>query len=1206
MKRRLITLLAVICLVAILVPMTVSAAAPENGWYQEDDIWYYYENGAPVTSQIKNIGGHYYAFDYDGWMYTGQVFYMDGSYHYAKENGVLASNEWVQSYGDWYYFKADTTPYQGWVQYKNIWYYFHGDGRMAANEALWDYQYERNYVFDANGGYKALTQKGWNQVNGAWYYVKDDGYVATGEMVNSNGNWYAFEHNGQMVSNGKSESWIWDPSLEDSYYVIADAKGVIVKDGWLKVGSTYYLAQNWKACQGDFYQDKGNWYYFDYDGKLVTNQDVSHWSDNLEMWVDTVAGSNGAILKDGWMQLGGYWYYATNFEKAAGDVYTINGIKYLFDYEGQLRQTAGRYGDYFIQKDGTLLTSAWYEDKAAGGWTYYGSDSRRVTGVQTVNGKLYYFNNNGVMQKNCVYTYSGAVYTFDSNGVGTKQTGWFKDPTDSTKWMYANGGSRPDGEVLTINGVKYGFDYDYRMITNDFQYDNETEAYYLFGADGRAITATGWQKADGAWYYVEAGGKLAEGWKQINGTWYNFEPYMLHDTMQYDYEYKAWYAYNASGVSTRLQGNGWRYVSWGRIYLENGKPVQNDWRQIGGYWYYFYSDGEPYNDMVGWINGHYYGFDDEGRMVTNTWMESYYFGANGKAVTGLQTIGGVKYLFDSEGWLYSEKGLVTQDGVTYFLDRGVVKATVTGGWFQVDGTWYYAYEYTDDYYSADYHLAYGDCQINGKTYLFSDYTGELLTGGLYDVWGNMYLTDGSGVIKTGWQQYKGNWYYTDSYGYLYRGWYEIDGYEYIFNNDGVLMTGTFCYDNQLITAGSGGKIEKVTALPNGWTYDAVQATYVYAQDGQPANGWVGDYYLENGRMVVNSEIQYNGYYYYLGKDGKYVRGGWYELPYGEWIYAKANGILYSNEWLQIGSNWYYFDDYQMACYESYYIDGVYHDFAANGVWQGRSEMADKNMPEKADGWQKINNKWYYYHAGKPVQGTNYINGAWYYFGESRDWYYGGEEYTDYTKCSMIASDYAGGFYYGSDGKRASYTGWKQIGGEWYYFNSDYSMASGVQKINGVWYYFYPNYYYKNGAHQPMSFAPAMQKNDAVVVNRQLYIFGADGKCYGPTTKDGWYQGGGIWYYVKNGRPVVEDYLQYNGKTYYFDYDGWMVTDYFAYNNDLNCDVYFDESGVMVTKSGWYETWRGWIYVGADGSLYKDGIYKINGKDYSFYEYILVE
>ena len=161
MKKRLITLLAVICLVAILVPMTVSAAAPENGWYQDPlkDIWYYYENGVPVRSQIKKIGGFYYAFDSDGWMYANQEFWMDGYYHYAKENGVLASNEWVQIYDSWYYYKADTTPYEGWVQYKNIWYYFHWDGRMAANEALWDYENERNYVFDANGGYKVIVTR---------------------------------------------------------------------------------------------------------------------------------------------------------------------------------------------------------------------------------------------------------------------------------------------------------------------------------------------------------------------------------------------------------------------------------------------------------------------------------------------------------------------------------------------------------------------------------------------------------------------------------------------------------------------------------------------------------------------------------------------------------------------------------------------------------------------------------------------------------------------------------------------------------------------------------------------------------------------------------------------------------------------------------------------------------------------------------------
>ena len=54
-------------------------------------------------------------------------------------------------------------------------------------------------------------------------------------------------------------------------------------------------------------------------------------------------------------------------------------------------------------------------------------------------------------------------------------------------------------------------------------------------------------------------------------------------------------------------------------------------------------------------------------------------------------------------------------------------------------------------------------------------------------------------------------------------------------------------------------------------------------------------------------------------------------------------------------------------------------------------------------------------------------------------------------------------------------------------------------------------------------------------------------------------------------------------------------------------VFADENGAAVTTEGWQkyvysgdESYYDWYYVGADGYLYTDGIYKINGNKYCFY------
>lgn len=76
---------------------------------------------------------------------------------------------------------------------------------------------------------------------------------------------------------------------------------------------------------------------------------------------------------------------------------------------------------------------------------------------------------------------------------------------------------------------------------------------------------TGWQKVDGAWYYLNAWGGMAKGWAKVNNTWYYLNP------------------------------NG-------------GKMVANGWN---------------------WINGKCYYFNASGAMAVNTTVNGYKVGADG-------------------------------------------------------------------------------------------------------------------------------------------------------------------------------------------------------------------------------------------------------------------------------------------------------------------------------------------------------------------------------------------------------------------------------------------------------------------------------------------------------------------------------------------------------------------------------------------------
>ena len=73
--------------------------------------------------------------------------------------------------------------------------------------------------------------------------------------------------------------------------------------------------------------------------------------------------------------------------------------------------------------------------------------------------------------------------------------------------------------------------------------------------------------------------------------------------------------------------------------------------------------------------------------------------------------------------------------------------------------------------------------------------------------------------------------------------------------------------------------------------------------------------------------------------------------------------------------------------------------------------------------------------------------------------------------------------------------------------------------------------------------------------------------------------------------------------YYFDYSGVMVTNGTGYCETVAGwgQMYFGADGKAVKTAGWKQAENGWIYIGANGFLYNSGIYRIGGRDYSFYD-----
>lgn len=1123
-KQRFLVLLALACILALMLPLAVSAAGQtyNPGWNKFGNKWSFLRDGQWVTNEVIKYGANYYGFDEEGYMITNEQFYWNANYYSAEADGVLRVNEWYQKDGEWYYYGAEGKGAQDFLKLGGKWYFFFC-GHMETDTVVWSNTYNRYYVINKAGTDSKALFAGWNGAFGDWYY----GYM-------------------------------------DEYNNLQIAYDMLVE----------YM---------------GKQYWFAGDGKMAANEMIWNWRTGINM----LATADGSILQNGWAQVNGRWYYATDYQLIEHGIHNIGG-KYYFFENCQMCTIPGELDAdtaYYVNADGTLMQNQWRNDTIGDpneiGWAYYGADSRRVKDqVVTIGNTAYYFNYSGIMQTKTVCETYDAVYVFDKDGKGTVVNGWFQHP-ETKERMYAEDGYLAEG-VMTIGSVTYAFSNGY-MVTEDYYYDDGTYAYYLFDKDGKLVTKTGFVSVGGHWYYVaNSNGELQTGWKQSGKNWYCLTPTMCANTVFQNPGGDDYYAADNNGVCTQLTGSGWRLLSWGRVYLKNGKPIIGKWEQIGTPRYYFDSNGAAVTNDARWIGGNLYLFDADGKMVSNGWYKlwdaDFYVDANGVAVTGLKTIGGKQYLFSENGNLCKD-GVYEYEGTNYWLNTdGTVRATVKDGWNQIGGKWYYM---RDGELLRNCLLTLGDTRYG----FGSDYA--MCTNGVQYAWSDYYMFDANGKLLTGWQKFDGKWYYADpesSDPYIYNeGVYWINGKNYLFK-DGCLFVGSTMMYGTYYTTDSNGVVTSETEMKDGWNYTGTG--YRYLKNGEPITGWVGDYYVEYGEMRINTTIEYGGKYYYLGADGRYIKNGWYKTPDGAYIYANSNGTLKCSEWLQLGGKYYYFYDIYMVADSIVEINGQVHEFDANGVWLGQVYLSGAKYASMSDGWHKISGEWYYYHAGARQFGNRYIGGAWYYF-----------SYDDDGAMLTNGFDYDGDFYYGSTGARAAYTGWKKIDGYWIYFDANHSVHNGWIKSGNGWYY--TKYTYDEDREEAYC---AMVANEAVVYNGQLYCFNASGYCAGAVTGTGWKSYAGSWYYLVNGRVIRDNFIQIGKDAYYFDYEGKMVTNGIGYAETVAGygAMYFGADGKAVRTAGWKQTENGWIYIGTNGFLYRDGIYRIGGKDYSFLDTIWVQ
>lgn len=230
-----------------------------------------------------------------------------------------------------------------------------------------------------------------------------------------------------------------------------------------------------------------------------------------------------------------------------------------------------------------------------------------------------------------------------------------------------------------------------------------------------------------------------------------------------------------------------------------------------------------------------------------------------------------------------------------------------------------------------------------------------------------------------------------------------------------------------------------------------------------AQGWVYEnsawvYYNSSGYKVYNEwQAGADGYYRYIGSNGTMSTNAWVD---NDNYYVDSNGIMIYSTWLQVpndysdsGYTWYYFNSTGKAIKNQWYeIDSKWYNFDDSGEMQ-TGWLEDGMYYSGSDGamrtgWQYLypedydedDYAYYYYPFEEEEDGKN-----WYYFSSN------GKKVVPDTDDDEIKQKLIGGVYYCLDETGAMMTGWVCITGDESDDITDYRYVDDSGQIRTGWY-----------------------------------------------------------------------------------------------------------------------------------------------------------
>ena len=665
----------------------------------------------------------------------------------------------------------------------------------------------------------------------------------------------------------------------------------------------------------------------------------------------------------------------------------------------------------------------------------------------------------------------------------------------------------------------------------------------------------------GYWHYKDASGKDLTGPQTIDGV----KVYFRDSGVQVKGEF-TWDGHYYDKDSGALVTNKFVDSYSSTYYLdENGNKVIGP-KEINGAWYYFDQYGEQVKGRFASDNRYY---DENGKQVdfgTNCYFELngewYYAGNDGAILKGPQTIDGVKVYFNQGG--VQVKGYFVRNDTNnkehyYDKDSG---ALVTNNYVIA----YDNYTHQNERYYVDEQgiRVKGAKTINGKQVYFT-YDGRQVFDNFGDD-GYFYDQDGNRVdLGTNrYVQIKGNWYYIGNDGKILTGEQTIDGAHVYFGYKGIQVKGDFDYNKQFHDKDSGNLVTNrfVTVKDK---------TYFIGADSKAIKG---------ATVIDNIE------YFFDKETGAQVKGN---FARNDKYYDGVTGALVTNSYVQVDKDWYYVGNDGKRLKGSQTINNVPVYFDPYGGKQVKGEFGDngyyydQNSGAKVDlgtsRYVQVNDNWYYVNAeGKILKGEQTIDGVQVHFDTKTGQQIKGGFTDKDGKLVIKEKYYLSGTpmrYYDKDSGALVKNQYFNHNGKWYYADAEGNILKGSQTIDGVHVYFDYN---------------GVQAKDTVLDG---YYYDKDTGARKELPRDQFIKiGDDLYYFSSNGRTGS---ISVNGKDYYVEQNGRVLRG--SFNIYQNPPYYDDETGEAVEKTGFVKSRGSWFYL--ENGKKVAGFKKIDGKLYYF-------